>query len=134
MKALITTSGQIGPFATIARTQDNTGWLAGDCIYPAVVVGDATIGEYVAPPPPPPTVPPSVTMRQARLALLAAGKLGAVAPTINALPSPDNQRAAIDWETLTTVERSSPLVLALGAALALDSAALDALFVAAEKL
>lgn len=47
MKALITASGQIGPFSTIIRTDDNTGWLAGDCIYPDGVIGEATVGDYV---------------------------------------------------------------------------------------
>ena len=51
MKALITASGQIGPFTTITRTQDDTGWLAGDCIYPDGVIGEATVGDYTPPPP-----------------------------------------------------------------------------------
>lgn len=51
MKALITASGQIGPFSTIDRTKDDAGWLAGDCIYPDGVIGAAKIGEWVPPPP-----------------------------------------------------------------------------------
>lgn len=49
MKALITASGQIGPFVTITRM--DTGWLAGDCFYPDGVIGEATVGEWVEPPP-----------------------------------------------------------------------------------
>lgn len=51
MKALITQTGQIGPFASITRTADDTGWLAGDCIYPDGVIGEATVGDYTPPAP-----------------------------------------------------------------------------------
>jgi hypothetical protein len=49
MKALITQTGQLGPFASITRTEDDTGWLAGDCIYPDGVIGEATAGDWVEP-------------------------------------------------------------------------------------
>ena len=75
-----------------------------------------------------------VTMRQARLALLAAGKLDAVAPAIASMPSPAKEQAQIEWEYSIEVQRNRPFVLALGPALGLDSAALDALFAAAAKL
>ena len=51
MKALITATGQIGPFASITRTTGDTGWLAGDCIYPDGVIGDATVGDSTPPAP-----------------------------------------------------------------------------------
>ena len=79
-------------------------------------------------------VPIAVTMRQARLALLAAGKLSAVAPAIAAMPSPAKEQAGIEWEYSITVERQRPFVLQLGPALGMDAAALDALFIAAAKL
>ena len=84
--------------------------------------------------PPPPIIISSVTMRQARLALLAAGKLGQVAAAIASLPSPAKEQAQIEWEYSITVERNRPFVLQLGAALGLDDAALDALFTAAAQL
>ena len=87
-----------------------------------------------ADPPPPPGVPQAVTMRQARLALLAAGKLGQVAAAIAAMPSPAKEQASIEWEYSITVERQRPFVLQLGAALGLNDAALDALFTAAAAL
>ena len=87
-----------------------------------------------ADPPPPPGVPQAVTMRQARLALLAAGKLSQVATAIAAMPSPAKEQAAIEWEYSTEVQRNRPFVLQLGAALGLDDAALDALFTAAAQL
>ncbi len=79
-------------------------------------------------------VPAEVTMRQARLALLAAGKLAAVDAAINALPDPPKTAALIEWEYSNSVRRDSQFVALLGPALGLDAAALDALFVAASKL
>lgn len=79
-------------------------------------------------------VPIEVTMRQARLALHAAGKLVAVNAAISALPDPPKTAALIEWEYSSTVRRDSQFVAMLGPALGLDAAALDALFVAASKL
>lgn len=84
--------------------------------------------------PPPRPVPTSVTMRQARLALLGAGKLAGVTAAINALPSPQKEAAQIEWEYSQTVERNRGFVLLLGAALGLTDAQLDGLFVAAAGL
>lgn len=79
-------------------------------------------------------VPQEVTMRQARLALHAAGKLAAVNAAIAALPDPPKTAALIEWEYSSTVRRDSKFVAMLGPAIGLDSAALDALFIAASKL
>ena len=79
-------------------------------------------------------VPTEVTMRQARLALHAAGKLAAVNAAIAALPDPPKTAALIEWEYSSTVRRDSRFVALLGPTLGLDAAALDALFVAASKL
>lgn len=81
-----------------------------------------------------PYVPAEVTMRQARLALLQAGKLADVDAAINALSEPQKSAARIEWEYSGTVRRRQPLVLALAPALGLTEAQLDALFVAAEGL
>lgn len=83
---------------------------------------------------PPEPVPQVVTMRQARLALLAAGLLGAVETAIDALPSPDKEAAQIEWEYAMEVNREWPLINSIGSALGLDDAAIDALFIAASKL
>ena len=82
----------------------------------------------------PEPVPAEVTMRQARLALHAAGKLAAVNAAISALPDPPKTAALIEWEYSSTVRRDSQFVALLGPALGLDAAGLDALFVAASKL
>lgn len=81
-----------------------------------------------------PYVPAEVAMRQARLALLQAGKLSAVDAAIDALAEPTKTAARIEWEYSGTVRRRQPLVLALAPALGLNDAQLDALFIAAESL
>lgn len=82
--------------------------------------------------PPPPLAPaPAVTMRQARLALHAAGLLDDVAAAIAALSEPAKTAAQIEWEYAQDVARNHGLVLSLAPALGLDDAALDALFAAA---
>ena len=89
---------------------------------------------YVPPEPVPPYVPASVTMRQARLALLGAGLLASVDAAIDGLPSPQKEAARIEWEYASEVQRNSGLVPMMGVALGLDDATLDALFVAAVAL
>jgi hypothetical protein len=82
----------------------------------------------------PVVVPAEVTMRQARLALRAAGKLAAVAAAIDAMPSPTKEDAQIEWEYSNTLRRDHPLVAALGPALNLTSEQLDGLFITAAGL
>lgn len=91
-------------------------------------------GAFTAPPPPPPPVPQSVTMRQARLALLAHGLLGNVAAAINSLPEPAKSQAQIEWEYSNAMERGNTFVATLGTALGLNASALDALFIDAAQL
>ena len=91
--------------------------------------------EWVPPPPPPVVIPQSVTMRQARLALLGVGLLDDVDAAIAAIPDPVQRQAAqIEWEYATTVVRDSSWVQTLGASLNLTSAQIDELFIAAAKL
>ena len=103
------------------------GWIpAGDSR-----IGDLWDGEvFTPPPPPPPVVPSAVTMRQARLALLAAGLLDAVETAImGAGPA-----AKIEWDYATEVQRASGLVPAMATALGLTEDQIDALFIAAAAL
>ena len=79
-------------------------------------------------------VPHEVTMRQTRLALLAAGKLAGVDAAIASMPEPQKTAASIEWEYSNALQRNNPFVAQLGAALGIDDAAIDALFVAASKL
>lgn len=77
-------------------------------------------------------VPTSVTMRQARLALLAAGLLDDIEAALAAIPDETDRRTAqIEWEYAQDVVRDSPWVQQLAAALGLDAAMLDELFVMA---
>lgn len=84
-----------------------------------------------APPIEPTPAPATVTMRQARLALHAAGMLDDVEDAVNATGDP---AARIEWDYAATVERASPFTQQLAAALQLDDAALDALFTQAAAL
>lgn len=79
-------------------------------------------------------VPQTVTMRQARLALLNAGLLATVNSTVAAMEGEAGDAARIEWDYSSEVHRNRPLVLSLGQALGLDAAALDALFIAAAAL
>lgn len=84
----------------------------------------------------PPPVPSEVTMRQARLALLAAGKLAAVQAAIDSMPDGAAKTAAqITWDYSSMVERHNGLVSTLAPAIGLnDAAAIDALFISAATL
>jgi hypothetical protein len=79
-------------------------------------------------------IPSSVTMRQARLALLAAGLLDTIETTIDALPGVEGEAARIEWEYATTIERANPLFAALTAQLGIPNEQLDQLFITAAAL
>jgi hypothetical protein len=79
-------------------------------------------------------IPQQVTMRQARLALLGAGKLALVEQAIAALPSPRKESAQIEWEYALVVQMDDPLTGLLATALGLTQTEVDALFTAAATL
>lgn len=85
--------------------------------------------------PGPAPIPAKVTRRQARQALLLAGKLSAVQPAIDAIADP-TQRALvqIEWEDSLEFERNRPSLIALATAIGLDATGIDALFVQAAAL
>ena len=82
----------------------------------------------------PPQVPARVTMRQARLALHAAGLLQSVETAINAMPEPPQTAARIEWDYASEVHRASEFVTTLGTAIGLDEQGLDELFFAAAEI
>ena len=84
--------------------------------------------------PPPSDVPQAVTMRQARLALLAANMLTTVNTAIAAMPGAEGEAARIEWEYAQEVERNSPFVAQLSALLELSDSELDDLFELAATL
>jgi len=93
---------------------------------------EAVLEQPIVKVPPQPPVPQSVTMRQARLALLAIGKLDTINAIIDTIEPPDTKaQVQIEWEYAQTVDRTSPWVLALQPALMLSDEDLDALFTAA---
>lgn len=89
---------------------------------------------FAAPVPPAPTVPTVLTMRQARLVLFTAGLIGSVQAAINALPSPDKEKAQIEWDFSNEVQRHNGFVSQLAPALGLTSEQVDALFVTGAAL
>lgn len=80
------------------------------------------------------TIPASVSMRQARLALLGAGLLSGVNAAIAAIPGAQGDAARIEWEYAQEVRRDSPLIALLMPSLGLTSEQVDAMFVAAAGL
>lgn len=79
-------------------------------------------------------VPVAVTARQARLALLGAGKLAMVEGALAQIPGVQGEAARIEWEYATDIRRDSPLIGALAPMLSLTSEQVDDLFRAAEGL
>lgn len=85
----------------------------------------------------PPTVslvPTVLTMRQARLVLLTAGLIGSVQAAIDALPSPDKEKAQIEWDYSNEVQRHNGFVSQLAPSLGLTSEQVDALFITGAAL
>lgn len=76
-------------------------------------------------------VPESVTMRQARLAMLGAGILDDVEALIQQMPGDEGRAARIDWEYALDVRRDWPLINALGSQLGLTEQQIDELFIGA---
>jgi len=75
-------------------------------------------------------VPASVTMRQARLQLLAIGKLAEVDTAVATM----GQDAQIAWDYSSVVERNHALIAPMQALLGYTEAQMDELFIAAAKL
>lgn len=81
-------------------------------------------------PEPEPYIPESVSMRQARLALLQSGLLA----TVDAAIASGTEADKITWEYATEVNRSDALVDNLSVALGLSEQQLDELFILASTL
>lgn len=76
--------------------------------------------------------PKSVTMRQARLALLEAGYYSSVQTAINAIEDPILKQASqIEWEYAATVDRGSSFTQSMATALGLTEEDMDNLFMLA---
>ncbi len=137
LKAVKTTSGNFGPFATIEVLSDR--YRCDNTDLPFTVVGQGEIVEadtitWPEPPAPPVPVPQSVTMRQARLALHAADLLSSVDTAIASMQEPAKTAALIEWEYASAVERNAGLVPAMASALGMTDAQIDDLFITAATL
>ena len=77
-----------------------------------------------------PSIPEAVTMRQARLALHAAGLLDAVTAAITAA----GPTAVIEWDYAQEVHRGYGLVAQMAGALGMTDAQIDQLFLTAAGL
>ena len=75
-------------------------------------------------------IPQSVTARQARRALSAAGLLDNIDAALATMP----RDAQIEWYYAHEIRRDSPLIAAVASGLGIDKAAIDALFTQASKL
>lgn len=90
-------------------------------------------GEWVNPLPPvyvpqepvAPAVPQVLTMRQAKLVLLAAGLLDDVDAAVSAA----DRATQIEWEYATEVQRDWPALKVMADAMGMTDAQLDALFI-----
>ena len=139
MKKIITTIGKYGPYETVEVLEDRYR-VNGSADLPFTVIGQGEITDvvegdfvpvvYVLPV----VIPESVSMRQARLALLSVGKLSQVDDAIAAMSSPDKEMAQITWEYAVNVQRTDPLVSVLVSALGMDEAGVDQLFILAASL
>jgi hypothetical protein len=78
----------------------------------------------------PPKNPTTVTMKQARLALLNAGLLDTVNTAIATMP----KSVQLEWEFSTTVERTNLLLNSIAVGLGLTNMQIDELFTSASTL
>lgn len=99
-----------------------------------VEMTEGEVTAHIAPSDPAISVPASVTMRQARLSLHAAGLLSQVEAAIDALPEPPRTKARIEWDFSSEVLRDRDFVKMLGASLGLTSEQMDDLFITAATL
>lgn len=103
-------------------------------VFDAVVGGAAGVVAEYTPAPVVVSVPQAVTMRQARLAMLSTGILGAVETAFANLPDQDGAAARIEWEYSADVRRDWPLVIQITSALGMTDAQIDDLFTLASTL
>ncbi len=98
-------------------------------------IGDAWDGVEFTPAAPVVAPPPSVSMAQARKALILAGLLPDVQAALESIPDATQRALALaDWEYATVVRRESPLVVSMAAALGLTAGQVNDLFVTASTL
>lgn len=107
--------------------------IPSDALFPQAEAMAAEMGDALPleppPEPPAPAPMPTITRRQLRLALLRLNvTVEQVEAKIVAMPGTPIEREAamIEWRDSGTYDRNHPLVVALGAALGLTEAQIDA--------
>lgn len=97
---------------------------------------DMTADELAAlPAPAGQQAPQVVTRRQARQALLLAGRLQDVQPAIDAIANPVQRgMVQIEWDDSQEFQRTRPTLIALATAIGMTAQDLDALFTQAAQL
>lgn len=99
----------------------------------ALVFSEARMAETEANSVPP--VPAKVTRRQARQALVLAGKYDLVQPALDAIADATQRKLMqIEWGDSLEFERTRPSLIALGAAIGLSPSQIDQLFRTAATL
>jgi hypothetical protein len=124
-----------GKVANIAEADEafaqECGWIPAQ----GAGIGDLWDGQTFTKPEPVVVVPQSVTRRQAKQALLLAGKLASVQPAIDAIADPAQKATMqIEWDEALEFERNRPSLIAMATAIGLDSAGIDQLFITAATL
>ena len=125
-----------GRVTNIAEAEEGFGASQGWIPAGSASIGDVWDGEVFTPAPPePPVVPSAVTRRQAKQALAINGLIASVQIAIDAIPNA-TQRALmqIEWDDSQEFQRNRPAVIAIGTAVGLDAAGIDALFIQAAAL
>lgn len=79
-------------------------------------------------------VPQSVTMRQARLALLQANKLHLVNAAVDSMQGAEGDAARIEWNYSNEVRRNQPITLLLAQTIGVSEQEMDQLFITAATL
>ena len=133
LKTFKTSQGDVGKFLLSDLVEHPDYFEVNNCIFNKDVLGSFVIGDYTEPVSRK-LVPPSVTMRQARLALLKVGKLSAVNTAIANMTGAAGEAARIEWDFSNEVQRNQPLVAALSQVLEMSDTQLDDLFIMASEL
>lgn len=127
-------NGFLPPDAVVVSAEEYTALLTAQSTGKVIQANEAGFPIAVDPPPQPPVVPTFVTMRQARLALLQAGKLQMANEVIVTMTGTEGEAARVEWDYASEVWRNQPLVTTLALAVGLTHAELDDLFVLAATL
>jgi hypothetical protein len=82
-----------------------------------------------------PSVPPSVSPRQMRIALITSGvSLQDIEDTLDSLPEPHRSIAKVTWEYSVEFQRNNPILISLAPMLGLTEQQVDDLFILASTL